>query len=841
MCKRHVRIIIVTMLAALLTGCGSAAPTATPVPPTHTPAPPPTQVPPTATPMPPTDTPTATSVPPTHTPAPTPTATQLPPLGGSGGGVIAFFSDRDGNEEIYIMNVDGSDPQRLTDNPAYDAWPVWSPDGSQIAFTSTRNGKADIYVMNADGSNLRQLTQHSAGDIWPEWSPDGTRIAFPSRRDGNFEIYVINADGTNLQRLTNTPDAEDFPAWSPDSSQIVFSSIEGNEGTYIMNADGGDRRQLTDIVALEPAWSPDGTRIAFASDHEGFRGIYVMDADGSNLQRLSQTRAGENCPDWSPDGTRIAFASWRDGDGEIYVMDADGSNLQKLTDNRFEEEFPAWRPSPADTSTSPLSAYWPTEGWRTSTPEQQWMDSERLAEGLDFLQERREEYNVHSLLIVHNGYVVADAYFYPFTQDTKHDLASVTKSFIATLIGIAIDEGYINSVRQPVLDFFPERTVANVDANKRAMTVEDLLTMRSGLDCIVRSTEVTLFEMVRSPDWVQFTLDLPMSEEPGARFVYCSSGVHLLSAIIQQASGMSALDFAQKHLFDPLGISDVAWPSVQGINFGWGDLRITPHAMAKLGYLYLHEGLWEGQQVLSPEWVAAATSVPEGASFGGNYGYLWWLSSGFYSARGRGGQMIYVVPDQDMVVVFTGGGGGREDEVTQELLTSYIIPAAESETILPASPDGAALLASKIQQAAAPAQAEPEPVMPLPEMAQRVSGQTYLLEGSSFGMRWFSLTFQEQQDEALFKWIFYGTGDQGIEYRVGLDGVPRISEGRFGIPAAVKGSWESDNVFVIHLDEVGNTNKWRIRLNFDGERVSVQMQEVATGLASETFGGQLER
>ena len=259
--------------------------------------------------------------------------------------MITFTSERDGNSEIYIMNADGSDPQRLTDNPAYDAWPVWSPDGSQIAFTSTRNGKADIYVMDANGSNLRQLTHHSAGDIWPDWSPDGTRIAFPSRRDGNFEIYVINADGTNLQRLTNTPDAEDFPAWSPDSSQIVFSSIEGNEGTYIMNADGGDRQQLTDIVALEPAWSPDGTRIAFGSDHEGFRALYVMDADGSNLQRLSQTRAGENCPDWSPDGTRIVFASWRDGDGEIYVMDADGSNLQKLTDNRFEEEFPAWRPS----------------------------------------------------------------------------------------------------------------------------------------------------------------------------------------------------------------------------------------------------------------------------------------------------------------------------------------------------------------------------------------------------------------------------------------------------------------------------------------------------------------
>ena len=158
-------------------------------------------------------------------------------------------------------------------------------------------------------------------------------------------IYTANIDGTNLRRLTNTSSHEDFATWSPDGTQIVFSRVGRNDGTYIINADGSDERQLTDFVVLEPAWSPDGTRIAFGSDHGGFRGIYVMDADGSNIQRLSSTRAGENCPDWSPDGTKLVFASWRDGDGEIYIMNADGSDLQKLTDNRFEEEFPAWRPA----------------------------------------------------------------------------------------------------------------------------------------------------------------------------------------------------------------------------------------------------------------------------------------------------------------------------------------------------------------------------------------------------------------------------------------------------------------------------------------------------------------
>lgn len=258
---------------------------------------------------------------------------------------IAFNSERDGNSEIYIMDAFGGGLKRLTDDPAYDAWPAWSPDGAQIAFMSDRSGNPDIYVMDADGGNLRQLTTHSANDIWPEWSPDGTRIAFPSRRDGNFEIYVINADGSNLQRLTNTASVEDFPAWSPDGKQIVFSRSEGNDGTYVMDADGSGERKLLDFRIFEPCWSPDGGRIVFGSDHEGFRGIYVVDADGSHLQRLSDTRLGENCPCWSPDGMRIVFVSWRDGDGEIYVMDADGGNRKKLTSNRVEDEFPAWRPA----------------------------------------------------------------------------------------------------------------------------------------------------------------------------------------------------------------------------------------------------------------------------------------------------------------------------------------------------------------------------------------------------------------------------------------------------------------------------------------------------------------
>jgi Tol biopolymer transport system component len=301
--------------------------------------------------------PTSTFIPPTATSTASPSPTLRPTVTAAqtnNTGIIAFTSERTGNADIYTMNADGTDIQRLTDNPAYDGWPTWSPDGAQIAFMSDRSGNPDIYVMSVDGSNVRQLTEHPANDIWPEWSPDGSQIAFPSRRDGNFEIYLINVDGTGLQRLTNTPGHEDFPAWSPDGEELVFSRSEVGDGTYLINSDGSNERQLLDYWVFEPAWSPDGTRIAFGSDHEGFRGIYVIDVDGSNLRRLSNNHTGENCPAWSPDGTKIVFASWRNGNGQVFVMDADGSNQRKISVDWFENEFPTWRPEvTAQTSINP--------------------------------------------------------------------------------------------------------------------------------------------------------------------------------------------------------------------------------------------------------------------------------------------------------------------------------------------------------------------------------------------------------------------------------------------------------------------------------------------------------
>ena len=258
---------------------------------------------------------------------------------------IAFVSDRDGNGEIYAMNIDGTGQTNLTSNPAWDRDPSWSPDGTKIAFASDRDGNEDIYVMNADGTSQTRLTNNPASDGDHAWSPDGSKIAFESDRDGNREIYVMNADGTGKTNLTNSPASDGAPAWSPDGSKIAFFSYrDGNPEIYVMNADGTGQTRLTDNPALDtdPAWSPDGSQIAFWSFQNGDWEIYVISADGTGQTNLTNNPGWDGDYAWSPDGVMIAFASDRDGNREIYVINADGTGKTNLSNNSADDDQPAW-------------------------------------------------------------------------------------------------------------------------------------------------------------------------------------------------------------------------------------------------------------------------------------------------------------------------------------------------------------------------------------------------------------------------------------------------------------------------------------------------------------------
>ena len=353
-------------------------------------------------------------------------------------------------------------------------------------------------------------------------------------------------------------------------------------------------------------------------------------------------------------------------------------------------------------SIDPVSE-WPTNGWRTSTPEEQGIDSTKLVEMLEFTQDRK--YNVDSIVIIRHGYLVADINFHPFSADEKHILYSCTKSIVSSLIGIAIEEGYIAGVDTPVLDFFPDLEVKNMDDIKQSMTLENLLSMTTGFEC--RDSYLYNFEgltkMHESYDWVQHVLDLPMLYQPGTTFEYCNGSSFLLSAIIKETTGMSAHDFAKEHLFAPLGITDSYWETnPQGINYGYSDLFLTPKDMAKFGFLYLHDGVWDGKQIVPANWVKASTQEFIPATLQDGYGYQWWINdAGYYMALGYRGQFIFVLPDLDMVVVIVSDQYDGDYEAPEILLTTYILPAV-SNTPLPVNPANQALLNKKIEELANP-------------------------------------------------------------------------------------------------------------------------------------------
>lgn len=265
---------------------------------------------------------------------------------GDPAGRIAFTSDRDGDYELYTMARDGSGVVQLTNNPANDSAPAWSPDGKRLAFYSDRDGNGEIYVMNADGTGQVRLTSNAAADLEPSWSPGGDRIAFRTYRDGNSELYHMAADGTDLVRITNDPAMDYHLDWSPDGDRIVFvTDRDGNSEIYSTPPVGGAATRLTSTAAAEfwPDISPDGARIAYYSTATGNGDVYAMNSDGSSQTRITTSAGLDNYPAWSRDGGSLVFQSDRDGNNEVYTMRSDGSSQVRITTNAAADSNAAWQ------------------------------------------------------------------------------------------------------------------------------------------------------------------------------------------------------------------------------------------------------------------------------------------------------------------------------------------------------------------------------------------------------------------------------------------------------------------------------------------------------------------
>jgi CubicO group peptidase (beta-lactamase class C family) len=313
--------------------------------------------------------------------------------------------------------------------------------------------------------------------------------------------------------------------------------------------------------------------------------------------------------------------------------------------------------------------YWPTHEWRMKDLALAGMDPEKITELENMVQSQYK--NINGIVIVRNGYIVFEKYYNGCNSLDTHNVASVTKSFTSALVGIAIDAGYIKSVDQKVLEFFPEYGADSDNLLKRSMTIRHLLTMTAPIGS--RATgmrgEEPLDRLRRQRDWVKYILNLlGQGGQPG-KFQYSTAGSHLLSAIISRTTGKCAREFANERLFQPTGIreipdremksyglDDVFGKNVTGwikdpagnTTGGWG-LTLTPRNMARFGYLYLNNGVWEDKQIISKKWINESLAMN---SY--KYGYLWWLreegDTFTYMALGSGGNVIGCIPEKDLVV-----------------------------------------------------------------------------------------------------------------------------------------------------------------------------------------------
>jgi CubicO group peptidase (beta-lactamase class C family) len=351
--------------------------------------------------------------------------------------------------------------------------------------------------------------------------------------------------------------------------------------------------------------------------------------------------------------------------------------------------------APVEQLGADAESYWPAASWRTASPAQVGVKASAIAA----LTERLRAGSLgaeHALVIVRKGYVIADEYFAGWTADSIHTEQSVTKSVTSLVSGIAIARGDLQSVDQPLVELFDRYApIANLDDRKRALTVRDVLTMRTGMDWNEDSYAGSPLEQLNQlqTDWLRFVIDWPMREQPGTRWQYNSGGVIALGGAIGLAAGMNTADYARTYLLRPIGITGDKW--IRGfpdlLPHTGGGLYMTTRDLARVGYLVLRRGKWNGTQIVPDAWITESTRpiVTPTYRLGGrtsSYGYLWWLytldggqpdastADLVITAIGAQGQWLFVVPKYDLVVTINAGITNGHDPAL-DMLFGTILPA----------------------------------------------------------------------------------------------------------------------------------------------------------------------
>ncbi len=573
---------------------------------------------------------------------------------------------------------------------------AYSPDGRAIAIGCGEWGNMEsivdfptvsspLRVLNVTtGEDVATFSGHTTVVSSVAYSPDGNRLMTGSW-DGSVRMWNASS-GVELMHLANhtgvvadidvTSDGKTFATASFDNTLRIWDTLSGTllktfatseKEVWAVQFVGNGSQVFAAIGDLDYYPAPN----RFWEDHGPKQNASIVRWDlptETVMDTFTQHSHIIESIALSPDGYTLASASW---DWTVGIW----------SERAFEEDST----NGGETANE--------DGWTIASPESQGMNSTYLNTTFASYLETLDD--LHGIVIIRNGYLVYERYFenenHRYTPRSKHILFSATKSFTSTLIGMALDRGFITNTSQKVIDFFPNYTFNNLDAQKASITLHDLLSMSSGLEWFEILGNDYISNMAYKTDAVQYILDQPMLHDPGTMYDYNSGNSHLLSAILHQTTGMTVWEFAFEYLFDPLGIAatDVVWMGdSQGNPYGGVGLFLTPRNVAKLGQLYVDNGNFNGERILSPTWINRSTQDYIGSKsvrFAGprfpltGYGYHWWVSENwdFYAALGYEGKDLFVLPEDNIVIVAVGERDNGD--------YFYLIPNVRDAILVPES------------------------------------------------------------------------------------------------------------------------------------------------------------
>lgn len=467
-----------------------------------------------------------------------------------------------------------------------------------------------------------------------------------------------------------------------------------------------------------------------------------------------------------------------------------------------------------------------------STPEEQGVSSKAIIEFLDAIAKSKHE--MHSIMILRHGKVIAEGWWSPYRPDLKHTLYSLSKSFTSTSVGFAVSEGRL-SVNDKVISFFPDKLPEKVSDNLSLLTIKDLLSMSVG------QVPDPTGPVVISDDWIKTFFAIPILKAPGSEFLYNSAATYMLSAIVQKVTGEKIIDYLKPRLFEPLGIHGMDWEiDPAGINVGGWGFRVKTEDIARFAQLYLQRGKWNGKQILPEAWVDEATTFKvdnapgmpqvrkDSSDWRQGYCYQFWRSR-YNSYRGDGafGQYALILPEQDAVIAITSETSDMQGELN--LVWQYLLPAMQIRNKTFNNND-ALVLKEKLAMLKLPLPAKPDTTFPVPVLTAKkfkMEANAKNIESISFNEKNKIITVSMNTKSETYsinfadsKWM------EGTTTMLGPSLVEAAKNHFTGLPASqVAGaySWKSKNILEMRLRYIDSPHSLIMTYSFDGDKLSVDM------------------